>query len=161
MNEQQERTLSAGLTALAATTRSVSASRHVEAAVLAEMSRVNPHTGREASTQRAAGAWLAIAAALLLASAVGVWLAQRTGIGMQNDMLAAGFVAIPAAAYLPQMESGAIVRVELPLAALPSYGIQITPDMQTDSVDADLLIAQDGFARGIRIIHSHTDRSTP
>ena len=60
------------------------------------------------------------------------------------------------------MESGAIVRVELPLSALPSYGIQIVPDMATDSVDADLLVAQDGLARGIRLVNdSHTSRSTP
>ena len=76
-------------------------------------------------------------------------------------MQAGGFLAIPAAAYLPPMESGAIVRVELPLSALPSYGIQIVPEMHTDSVDADLLVAQDGLARGIRIVNSHNSRSTP
>ena len=40
MNEQQQRTLIEGLNALSASTRHVSAGSHVEAAVLAEMSRI-------------------------------------------------------------------------------------------------------------------------
>lgn len=76
-------------------------------------------------------------------------------------MQAGGFLDIPAAAYLPPMESGAIVRTELPLSALPSYGIQIGPEMTTDSVDVDLLVAQDGLARGIRLVNNAHTRSTP
>ena len=164
MNEHQQRTLIAGLKALGSTTRHASASPHVESAVLAELALVNGRTTVAGSPARPGrSGLLAIAAALVLFCAGGIWLvehaASRSG---QATVQAAGFLAIPGAAYLPPMESGAIVRVELPLSALPSYGIQIGPDMQTDWVDADLLVAQDGVARGIRIVsNSHTNRSTP
>jgi hypothetical protein len=69
-----------------------------------------------------------------------------------------GFVAIPAAAGLPAFESGEIVRVEVPLASLPTYGIDILPDVRTDVVEADLLVGQDGQARAIRLVPSNDGR---
>lgn len=77
-------------------------------------------------------------------------------------MQQAGFLEIPGTRYLPPLESAAIVRVSLPVTTLPSYGIQIAPDMTTESVDADLLIAQDGLARGIRLVNDlQRSGSTP
>jgi hypothetical protein len=155
MNEQQERALTAGLRALAATTRNASADPRVEAAVLAEMRRVV----KPAVISRG---WRPLAAALVLASTTGVWLAQKAAQPAATQTQMGGFVAVPGAAALPPMESGAIVRVALHLTELPAYGIQIVPEMTTDSVDADLLIAQDGLARGIRLVNdSQTSRSTP
>src|SRR5687768_1667125 len=162
MNEQQQRTLITGLNALAASTRHASAGRHVESAVLAEMSRMAGQPANSRVVPRSVGpTWLAIAAALVLTCGLGIWLAQRAAIPNEDAIQAGGFLAIPAAAYLPPMESGAIVRVELPLSALPSYGIAIVPDIDTDSIDADLLVAQDGFARGIRLVNNSHIRSTP
>jgi hypothetical protein len=63
-----------------------------------------------------------------------------------------GFVALPGAAVLPDMESANIVRVSLPVAALPAYGIAIA-GFRTESVEAELLVAQDGQARAIRFVH--------
>jgi hypothetical protein len=65
-----------------------------------------------------------------------------------------GFVALPSAAGLPAFESGEIVRVEVPLASLPLYGIEIVPDAQGAPVEADFLVAQDGRARAIRLVRS-------
>jgi hypothetical protein len=65
---------------------------------------------------------------------------------------AEGFVALPSAVGLPDFESGQIVRLELPLAMLPSYGIQIVPDARGPQVEADLLVGQDGQPRAIRLI---------
>ena len=65
---------------------------------------------------------------------------------------AEGFVMLPAALGLPDFESGEIVRMELPLAALPAYGIEIVPDALPSPVEADLLIGQDGQARAIRLV---------
>jgi hypothetical protein len=162
MNEQQQRTLKDGLDALAASTRHASAGRHVESAVLAEMARITGQSAHSRPAPRAIGAtWLAMAAALVLTCGLGIWLAQRASVSNEDAIQAGGFLAIPAAAYLPPMESAAIVRVELPLSALPSYGIPIVPEMATDSVDADLLVAQDGFARGIRLVNNSHTRSTP
>ena len=162
MNEQQQRTLIEGLHALAATTERASAGRHVESAVLAEMARVSEPARPGAPARPTLGAaWLALAAALLLACASGIWLVQRAPGTAGDDMQAGGFLDIPSAAYLPPIESGSIVRVELPLGALPSYGIQIVPDMNADPVDVDLLVAQDGLARGIRLVNNSHTRSTP
>jgi anti-sigma factor RsiW len=68
----------------------------------------------------------------------------------------AGFMAIPAASGLPDFESGEIVRVEIPLTSLPSYGIEIVPDAKRTPVQADLLVGQDGQARAIRLVRSTT-----
>jgi hypothetical protein len=63
-----------------------------------------------------------------------------------------GFVMLPAALGLPDFESGEIVRMELPIASLPAYGIEIEPDARATPVEADLLVGQDGQARAIRLV---------
>ena len=154
MNQQQERALNAGLKALARATRDASAGPAVEAAVLAQMQR-------RPKPARAGRRWLPVAAALILASASGVWLTRKADAPV-STIQPAGFVEIPGTAYLPPMESGAIIRVALPVTELPSYGIQIVPDILTNAVEADLLVGQDGLARAIRLVNdSHISRSTP
>ena len=64
-----------------------------------------------------------------------------------------GFVALPGAAGLPDFESGQIIRMEIPLTSLPTYGIDILPDAQGSPVKADLLVGQDGQARAIRLVN--------
>jgi hypothetical protein len=162
MNEQQQRALSAGLKALANSTRHAGAGAHVEALVLAEMRRV-------VGPQPARYAWVPIAAALLLTTGSAVWLATQAPPANPAValMAPAGFVGVPGAAALPPIESASIVRVSLPVSALPSYGIHVVPDIrfdhtQADVVEADLLIAQDGVTRGIRLVpNSNMSRSTP
>jgi len=63
-----------------------------------------------------------------------------------------GFVALPGSAGLPQFESGTIVRMELQLAALPAYGIDISPAADDRPVEADVLVGQDGQPRAMRLI---------
>ena len=65
-----------------------------------------------------------------------------------------GFVPVPAALGLPQFESGMIVRLSLPVTALPAYGVDISPAFTEASVEADVLVAQDGFARAIRLVNT-------
>jgi hypothetical protein len=62
-----------------------------------------------------------------------------------------GFVVLPGAFALPDFESGRIVRVEVPLAGLPAYGIDLVPDALPSAVQADFLIGQDGVPRAIRL----------
>jgi hypothetical protein len=65
-----------------------------------------------------------------------------------------GFVAVPAAAGLPRFESGVIVRMSLPVTALPSFGVDISPASGDQPVEADVLVGQDGLARAIRLVNT-------
>jgi hypothetical protein len=69
----------------------------------------------------------------------------------------AGFVELPGAADLPQFESGTIVRLELPVASLPAYGIEIPAAADERPVEADLLVGQDGLTRAIRLVARSND----
>jgi hypothetical protein len=154
MNEQHDRALTAGLKALAATTSQASAGASVEAAVLEEMRR-------RAKPAATSPAWLPLAAALILATSSGVWLAQNTRPDPRRQIHPAGFIELPGVGALPPMESGSIVRVVLPITELPSYGIQIVPDIHTYAVEADLLVGQDGMTRAIRLVNnSDSSRSS-
>jgi hypothetical protein len=63
------------------------------------------------------------------------------------------FVTLPAADRLPGLESGMIVRVELPATSLPAYGFPIMPDSTLRPVTADVLVGQDGQPRAIRLVN--------
>ncbi len=75
-----------------------------------------------------------------------------------NVVRPTGFVELPWTAGLPAFESGEIVRMEVPVASLPAYGIDISSGADRP-VEADILIGQDGLARAIRLVTS-TARST-
>lgn len=158
MNEQQQRVLAAGLGRLAETTKHASAGPGIEAAIMAEFGR-RTEPPAPLWTGRGSRIWGAIAATLMLACGTGIWLSQQQ---VPSAAAAREFQVIPGTGYLPPLESASIVRVEIAVTALPSYGIAIVPDITTDSVTADLLVAQDGLARGIRLVYdSYTVRSTP
>ena len=64
----------------------------------------------------------------------------------------AAFVTLPSAVGLPELESGEIFRMQIPLTSLPAYGIEIAPDARGTAVEADLLVGQDGRPRAIRLV---------
>ena len=70
-----------------------------------------------------------------------------------NVVRPSGFVELPWSAGLPAFESGEIVRMEVPVASLPAYGIDISSGAGRP-VEADILIGQDGLARAIRLVTS-------
>ena len=146
MTEQQQRELARGLRALADSTRDFKVSPHIEAAVLAKMGSASAEAAARPTSRRL----LPLAAALLLAVGGALYLARTAPV--THVVQAAGFVALPGAAVLPDMESANIVRVSLPVAALPAYGFAIA-DFRTESVEAELLVAQDGQARAIRFVN--------
>lgn len=69
-----------------------------------------------------------------------------------NVVTPSGFVDLPWTAGLPAFESGEIVRMDVPVASLPTYGIDISSGAGNGPVEADVLIGQDGFARAIRLV---------
>lgn len=76
----------------------------------------------------------------------------RATAGAQPPVRTVEFVAIPGAIGLPALESATIVRTELPVSVLPSYGVEIAADAARAAVPADVLVGQDGQARAIRLV---------
>lgn len=108
---------------------------------------------------------LAAAAAVTLVAAAAWFVGGPIGSGGRAPETAAiapsspsggasleGFIAVPAAAGLPAFESGQIVRIDLPVASLPAYGVEVIPDARAEEVAADVLIGQDGQPRAIRLV---------
>lgn len=63
-----------------------------------------------------------------------------------------GFIVVPAAALLPQLESGSLVRMELPVSILPSLGMTPPATGHPTEVTADVIVGQDGLPRAVRLV---------
>jgi hypothetical protein len=63
------------------------------------------------------------------------------------------FVMVPGASTLPAMESGSLVRMDVPVAVLPSLGLTPPQANRSTSVQADLIVAQDGLPRAVRLVN--------
>jgi hypothetical protein len=50
------------------------------------------------------------------------------------------------------MESGSLVRMDLPVSVLPSLGVT-PPTGGATTVKADLVIGQDGLTRAVRLVN--------
>lgn len=61
------------------------------------------------------------------------------------------FVMVPGAAALPPMESGSLVRMDVPVSMLPSLGVT-PPANPGTQVRADVIVGQDGLARAVRLV---------
>lgn len=66
--------------------------------------------------------------------------------------LAMNFYELPEARELPPVENATVVRVELPISSLRSIGFQISEERADEAVEADVLLGQDGLARGVRFV---------
>jgi hypothetical protein len=62
------------------------------------------------------------------------------------------FVLVPGAAGLPTLESGTLVRLDVPVSMLPSLGVA-PPAGRATVVKADLIVAQDGLPRAVRLVN--------
>ena len=144
-----------------------------EAALLAAFDAAQ---ARRHSVARARGhqywgmAGLAAAAAVLIGVALIPGQAGRHGLSSDRDRpthkpLASSvrgvrpdpqppneFVIIPGTAGLPALESGSLVRIDLPVSVLPSMGVA-PPQGRRTAVRADVIIGQDGVARAVRLVN--------
>jgi hypothetical protein len=98
-------------------------------------------------------AGLAAAAALLIAVAIDP---HRAGAGNvtplpSHPVVVGEFVPWPGARDLPPLESGELVRVDLPVSMLPALGMA-PPAIHGARVKADVIIGQDGLARAVRLV---------
>src|SRR5579863_7801269 len=64
----------------------------------------------------------------------------------------ASFYPLPEAEALPAVENAIVVRVQLPVSSLQLMGVPVGEERADDSVQADLLLGQDGLARGVRLV---------
>jgi hypothetical protein len=71
---------------------------------------------------------------------------------VRTDDVASNFYPLPEAADLPAIETAMVVRVEMPASSLHFMGVPLGEDVSADPVEADVLLGQDGLARGVRLI---------
>ncbi len=64
----------------------------------------------------------------------------------------ASFYPLPEAEALPALENAMVVRVQLPVSSLQLMGFPVTEERAGVSVQAELLLGQDGLARGVRLV---------
>ena len=100
--------------------------------------------------------WRPVAAAALLAlAATMAWVivarsARFPAPPAVAPLTTTEFVLWPGAAELPTFESGHLMRIEVPVSALPSLGL-VPPATHTAVVQADVLVGQDGLPRAVRL----------
>jgi hypothetical protein len=118
------------------------------AAFDAHWARPRPSVGRWVWTI-AAAVWIVIAVTV---DWVVVTHAPRNGVAASEAIVDLGdFVPWPGAQAWPPFESGELMRVDLPLSALPALGL-LPPVSPASIVQADIVVGQDGFARAVRLV---------
>ena len=65
---------------------------------------------------------------------------------------ALSFYALPSASELPPVENAMVVRVQLPMSSLRSMGLSVSEESSAERIQADVLVGQDGLARGVRFV---------
>src|SRR5262245_28714832 len=148
-----------------------------EAALMAAFDEAQARSTRSESKRAYWGmASLAAAAIVLIAVGLGPMLSQRgvsghltgrhtssidatashpavSSRGVPSDLQPpSDFVMVPGAAALPDMESGSLVRMDLPVSMLPSLGVT-PPAGSKAKVRADLIVGQDGLTRAVRLVN--------
>jgi len=151
--------LTRALRAMAEDDEALGASPDVEVRLLAE-AQVIALTRR----RRVYGAAAALAAALLVAIAVPAWrwATVRPAVDPASpvESSARATPGEEATDFFPLMysnvpvEDGHTVRVELPQAALSSFGLEA--DDTSGTVLADVLVGHDGLARAVRFVRPAT-----
>jgi hypothetical protein len=85
----------------------------------------------------------------------GVWAANSAGGAARAAEAESMTEFIPLVAGAPAaapLESGQLVRVQLPRAALASLGLPLNAERGNETVKADVLLGGDGLARAIRFV---------
>jgi hypothetical protein len=176
---EDERNLTASLRALRESDSAQAPAASCEATLLAayRMERRSEVHSRRWSFA-VAGA-MAASVLLLLGAAVSVWrdsipflnpaarpvpaLAARSGAESTETLFGSAlageeevtdFVAFYPGADLGPLDSGALVRVQVPGSALGAFGLPVAEGSEEQWVNADLLVGDDGSPRAIRFVRS-------
>ncbi len=69
-----------------------------------------------------------------------------------NKEVVSDFYPLAYATNLPPLESGQLIRVQMPRSALVAYGLPVAAEHTDVPVKADLLVGEDGVTRAIRFV---------
>jgi hypothetical protein len=163
-SEDRDRRLQAALRALAEDEAHLRASAAVEARLLVEVRSI-----ARARRRRRQAAVLTTAAALLVAVAVPVWrrtsprrVATTPLPAVETSAREVATAFFPLTYHDVPLIDGQIVRLEVPRAALGSFGLLSFDSLDTSpsaTVTADVLVGEDGLARAVRFVRVATFRS--
>jgi hypothetical protein len=81
----------------------------------------------------------------------------QSGAPAAEEETEGSFYPLPEAEALPAVENAMVVRVQLPVSSLQLMGVPIGEELadasiQDVSIQADLLLGEDGLARGVRLV---------
>ena len=68
------------------------------------------------------------------------------------EEIATEFLPLEETTNLAPIESGQVVRMQLPRSTMIRFGLPVNPDRMLEPVNADVVFAQDGIARAIRFV---------
>lgn len=155
MTNDNERALTAALRAVAIDDAARAAPSSVEERLRAEVRSI------AARRRRRHVAAYAVAAVMLIAAAVPVWRMTRPHAPAGPPADSAAAVGEISTAFLPltyssvPITNGQLVRLEVPRAALASFGlapIEFLDARPAGTVTADVIVGEDGLARAVRFV---------
>lgn len=124
---------------------------------------------RKRSTRRRVRVWASFSGVAAMAAGIAllVWVReapkpfaealaaqQDTGgsVAVEEEEADATFYPLPQAEALPAVENAMVVRVQLPVSSLRLMGFPVDEERADAAVQAELLLGQDGLARGVRLV---------
>jgi hypothetical protein len=72
--------------------------------------------------------------------------------GSPTQEVATDFMPLEDTLTLPPLESGHILRVQMPRSTMMRFGLPVNPDRMLEPVKADVVFGQDGIARAVRFV---------
>jgi len=79
-------------------------------------------------------------------------IAYSMPVYAKKDEYATDFVPLSYGGVKKPMESGEVIRMEMPRSALIAFGLPVNVDRADTPVKAELLLGEDGMARAIRFL---------
>ena len=77
---------------------------------------------------------------------------EASSAGGVGTYSVADFVPVPFADRIGPEDSGMVVRVQLTRASLAELGYPVAEAPDEDLIRADVLVGQDGWPRGVRVV---------
>lgn len=157
---QGERQLTAAFAALRAESRRAASASPQVASVLDAAFAARRHYGLPMPERLSMRPLLALAAALLLTAAGLLWMRSRgepeesaSTAAADRPVVYTGFFPLsPAAAPFDLREASHVIRIRLPRGEMRRFGLPVQEGFERLSVEADVVIGQDGMARAVRFV---------